>query len=191
MLLGLGNVGGAVFRLLRYQRALNFELVAVMSRNAHKRASNWARLDEWQIFDSWQALHYTLETERADAASRANAPKRRLGAIDAVVELMGGVDACLPIYDYFLRRGIPVVTANKALLAECGTKLFLLAQQHHTCIAYEASCGGGIPIIDALLHGLRSNCIHEFHGILNGTCNFILSQMATRPYAGGTGGSPA
>ena len=187
VLLGMGTVGGAVLRLFktRSQSAWNFELVAVMSRNARQclreQAPDGVGLDEWQIFDSWQALHAVLETEKNDV----DAAKRRLGTIDAVVELMGGVDTCLPIYDYFLGRGIPVVTANKALLAECGARLFPLAQQHQTYIACEASCGGGIPIIDALLHGLRANCIHEFHGILNGTCNFILSQMASEGRAYG------
>ena len=188
VLLGLGTVGGAVLRLLetRYKRAWNIEIAAVMSRGAREISLPVKA----QIFDSWCALHSALEAEKSDADSKAGAARKadgtdssfsanaKLGAIDAVIELIGGVDACLPIYQYFLRRGIPLVTANKALLAECGAELFMLAQQHNTFIACEASCGGGIPIIDALLHGLRANYIDEFHGILNGTCNFILSKMA-------------
>ena len=199
VLLGLGTVGGEVLRC--YKRAWNFELAAVMSRNVREISLPVNA----QIFDSWGALRSALEAEKADAACKPGADgkadaayksgadsksgadrradatdsnKTKLGAIDAVVELLGGVDACLPIYEYFLRQGVPIVTANKALLAECGARLFPLARQHGTVIACEASCGGGIPIIDALLHGLRANCIYEFHGILNGTCNFILSKMA-------------
>ena len=195
VLLGLGTVGGEVLRWLRYKRAWNFEIAAVMSRNVREMSLPV----NTRIFDSWDALHRALEAEKSGAdcktdaarksgadgrsgadakADAADSNKTKLGAIDAVVELLGGVDACLPIYEYFLRQGVPIVTANKALLAECGARLFPLARQHGTVIACEASCGGGIPIIDALLHGLRANCIHEFHGILNGTCNFILSKMA-------------
>ncbi len=70
-----------------------------------------------------------------------------------------------------------MVTANKSLLASRGPELFALARQHNTCIAFEASCGGGIPIIDALMRGLVANRIDALLGIVNGTCNFILTKM--------------
>jgi homoserine dehydrogenase len=73
--------------------------------------------------------------------------------------------------------GKPVVTANKSLLAARGPELFALARKHNTCIAFEASCGGGIPIIDALTRGLLANRIDALLGIVNGTCNFILTKM--------------
>ncbi|MEM9423820.1 MAG: homoserine dehydrogenase, partial [Spirochaetota bacterium] len=116
-----------------------------------------------QLFHNWAELRDGL---------------RHLPPVDAVIELMGGIDDCLPIYRHFLGEGVPIITANKALLAECGSELFPLARKNRTCIACEASCGGGIPILQTLLCGLRANQIHEFHGVLNGTCNFILSKMA-------------
>ena len=70
-----------------------------------------------------------------------------------------------------------MVTANKALLATKGRELFALAKQHNACIAFEASAGGGIPIIDALMRGLVANRIDALLGIVNGTCNFILTKM--------------
>jgi len=70
-----------------------------------------------------------------------------------------------------------VVTANKSLLAARGPELFALARKHDACIAFEASCGGGIPIIDAISRGLVGNRIDALVGILNGTCNVILTRM--------------
>jgi homoserine dehydrogenase len=70
-----------------------------------------------------------------------------------------------------------VVTANKSLLAARGPELFALARKHNTAIAFEASCGGGIPIIDALTRGLVANRIDALVGIVNGTCNVILTRM--------------
>ncbi len=69
------------------------------------------------------------------------------------------------------------MTANKSLLAARGPELFQLARKHNACIAFEASCGGGIPIINALTHGLVANRVDALVGIVNGTCNFILTQM--------------
>jgi homoserine dehydrogenase len=76
-----------------------------------------------------------------------------------------------------LKLGKPVVTANKSLLAARGAELISLAKRHQTCIAFEASCGGGIPIVNALINGLAANRIDALVGIVNGTCNFILTQM--------------
>ena len=184
LLIGVGTVGGAVLRILQQQRTgqanAAVEVAAVMSRHVTQRLQRQAPdylkwLGKSQIFNNWDELHCAL----APAANSA------IGKLDAVIELAGGVDNCLPIYRYFLQRGIPIITANKALLAECGTELFPLARQNGTSIACEASCGGCIPILQTLLHGLRTSRIHEFHGVLNGTCNFILSQMAAegRDYA--------
>ncbi len=96
-----------------------------------------------------------------------------------VIELAGGVS---PADDYFRRAltsGRHVVTANKSLLAAQGPELFALARKNKLSIAFEASCGGGIPIINALQFGMASNRIERLYGILNGTCNYILSQMTS------------
>ncbi len=98
-------------------------------------------------------------------------------SVDIVVELMGGKDAALTMTRRALARGKPVVTANKALLAEHGAELFRLAAEHNTDIYFGASVGGGIPIIRVLREGLVANRILSIHGILNGTCNYILTRM--------------
>lgn len=99
-------------------------------------------------------------------------------SIQIVVEVAGGVDPVGGFVERALRAGKHVVTANKALLAARGAELFALARQQNVCIAFEASCGGGIPILSALKFGLGANQIETLYGILNGTCNYVLSQMA-------------
>ncbi len=97
--------------------------------------------------------------------------------VDVVVELVGGTTIARKFVSEALKRGKPVVTANKALLAFCGKELFQLADEHHTEIYFEASVGGGIPCIKALREGLVANHVEVVYGILNGTCNYILSRM--------------
>lgn len=97
--------------------------------------------------------------------------------VDVVVELVGGTTIARKFVSEALRRGKPVVTANKALLAFCGKELFQLADEHNTEIYFEASVGGGIPCIKALREGLVANHVDAIYGILNGTCNYILSRM--------------
>lgn len=97
--------------------------------------------------------------------------------VDAVVELVGGTGFAKNLFEKALAAGKHVVTANKALLAHHGRELFALARSQGTTIGFEASCGGGIPIIRALYDGLLANDIQALYGIVNGTCNFILSQM--------------
>lgn len=98
--------------------------------------------------------------------------------VQIVIELFGGTGIALSSVERALSKGKAVVTANKALLAEHGPKLFDLARKNNTCIAFEASCGGGIPIIDALQRGLIANRHNALAGIVNGTCNFILTRMS-------------
>lgn len=161
-LLGCGVVGGGVQKILREQRELlrartdvDFELVhvAVKDRN-----------------------DYPPEHEQLPMTTDANA------AIDdprsnIIIELIGGTGIAGTFIERALKLGKPVVTANKSLLAARGAELFALARKHNTCVAFEASCGGGIPIIHALLSGLIANNVHALLGIVNGTCNFILTQM--------------
>ncbi len=99
-------------------------------------------------------------------------------SIQVGIELVGGTGIAKDIQRRLLESGKDVVTANKALLAKHGQELFALARQHHRCIAFEASCAGGIPIISALRCGLVANDITAMYGIVNGTCNYILSQMS-------------
>lgn len=97
--------------------------------------------------------------------------------IDIVVELIGGTDAARTLMLSAIARGKHVVTANKALLALYGNEIFAAAAEHNVEMAFEASVCGGIPIILALRQGLAANRIQEMLGILNGTANYILTQM--------------
>ena len=160
-LLGCGIVGGGVAsilldqrELLRQRMGLNFELRHVVVRDA-KKADRRGGLP--------------IGT---DAAAAIADP-----AVQIVVELVGGTTTAGDYVRSALKAGKPVVTANKALLASSGPELFKLARAHNSCIAFEARCGGGIPIINALTHGLVANRIDALVGIVNGTCNFILTQM--------------
>lgn len=161
-ILGHGIVGGGVVNILRAQAELlhrragvRFELRHVVVRDVdrHRHAGS--------------GLPFT-----ADAHAAIDDPRTGI-----VVELIGGVEGASKLVERALRLGKPVVTANKALLAARGPELFALARRHGACIAFEASCGGGIPIIHALCQGLVANRIDALVGILNGTCNVILTQM--------------
>lgn len=98
-------------------------------------------------------------------------------AIDVVIELIGGVGIARELVTKALENGKSVVTANKKLLAEYGGELFALADRYGAELAFEASVGGGIPCIRALRDGLVANQIQAICGILNGTCNYILTKM--------------
>lgn len=99
--------------------------------------------------------------------------------IDIVIELVGGTTFAKDIILRAIRSGKSVVTANKALLATSGRELFAEADAHNVDIGFEASVGGGIPCIKALREGLVANNISNILGILNGTCNYILTKMET------------
>lgn len=96
------------------------------------------------------------------------------------IEMVGGTDVAKQVQLKMLEAGKDVVTANKALLAEYGNELFRAAHRNNRCIAFEASCAGGIPIISAIRTGLTANNITAMYGIVNGTCNYILSNMTAK-----------
>jgi homoserine dehydrogenase len=96
------------------------------------------------------------------------------------IELVGGTEAAREIQLKMLRAGKDVVTANKALLAEYGNELYKAAHENGRCVAFEASCAAGIPIISGLRTGLAGNEIRAMYGIVNGTCNYILSNMTSK-----------
>ena len=97
--------------------------------------------------------------------------------VEVFVELIGGCDYARELIEAAIESGKHVVTANKALIAECGNALFEKAQAKGVTIAFEASVAGGIPVIKALREGLAANQIHWLAGIINGTGNFILTEM--------------
>ncbi len=98
--------------------------------------------------------------------------------IQIVAELMGGIHPAKELILKALRSGKHVVTANKALLAQCGQELFEVANQYQRHLFFEASVGGGIPVIKGLREGLVGNHLKAIYGIVNGTSNFILSKMS-------------
>jgi len=97
--------------------------------------------------------------------------------IDVVVELIGGLEKAKEFILASMKKGKHVITANKALLAECGYEIYTAAEQQGVNLGFEASVAGGIPIINALRHGLSANNIETALGILNGTSNYILTKM--------------
>lgn len=100
--------------------------------------------------------------------------------VDVVVETMGGYDVAFEVIQRALSNGKHVVTANKALIAERGNELFALASANEVTLAFESAVAGGIPIIKALREGLAANDIEWLAGIINGTGNFILSEMSAK-----------
>ncbi len=161
---GLGTVGAEVVRLIeRQQRNLSVRcgrpvrVIAISARSKTKKRG----LDLGGI--AWAK----------DALALANDPK-----IDVFVELMGGADdPALSAIEAALKNGKSVVTANKALIAKHGSKLAATAEKHGGALNYEAAVGGAIPIIKTLREGLAGTSIHRVYGILNGTCNYILTRM--------------
>jgi homoserine dehydrogenase len=168
-LLGCGVVGSGVAHILheqgeaiRQRTGLKLEVRHVVVRDAGKARPR---------------VHGPVHGEAERAIDDAKT--------DIVVELIGGIDVAGKYIERALKHGKAVVTANKSLLAARGPELFALARKHGTCIAFEASCAGGVPIVNALLHGLTANRIDALVGIVNGTCNFILTQMTRNgwPYS--------
>lgn len=98
-------------------------------------------------------------------------------SIDLIVELVGGTTIARTFTLEALKQGKPVITANKALLADFGEEMYKVARENRTGIYYEAAVGGGIPILRAQRAGLIGNRIESIYGILNGTCNYILTRM--------------
>ncbi len=163
-LLGLGTVGGGTLTVLRRNaqeitrragREIRVTLAAV--RNVEKAKQQFAG----------EGLTIT-----ADAAAVVNHPD-----IDIVVELIGGTEPAKTLVMQAIANGKHVVTANKALIAKHGNEIFAAAQAKGVMVAFEAAVAGGIPIIKAVREGLTANRIEWIAGIINGTTNFILSEM--------------
>src|SRR5499427_8833370 len=163
-LAGLGTVGSAVVQLLDRGRekliarcGRGIDVVAISARSRNKKRSFDADRFRWI----------------SDAAALARDPK-----IDVLVEVIGGAAGTAKLtVETALAAGKPVVTANKALLAAEGQRLAALAERHHVALNFEASVAGGIPIVKTLREGLNGNSFTRIYGILNGTCNYILSRM--------------
>ena len=161
---GLGTVGAGTMRLLQSERQLletrcqrPLEITAVSARD--KSIDRGVDLDDCEWFDDAVSL-----------AAKADA--------DIIVELIGGSEGVArQVCEAAIDAGRHVVTANKALIAMAGTELAVRAEARDVTLGFEAAVCGGIPIIKVLREGLAANRVTRLHGILNGTCNYILSQM--------------
>jgi len=161
---GVGTVGIGVIKILQQHTQLlnqragtDFEITAVSGRDRNK--SRPVSLDGMTWYDN-----------AVDLASDDN--------VEMVLELIGGSEGVAKdLCEAALKAGKPVVTANKALLAVHGTALAKLAEEKNVPLAYEAAVAGGIPIVKAMREGLAGNAISRVYGILNGTCNYILTEM--------------
>ncbi|MBI4196594.1 MAG: homoserine dehydrogenase [Deltaproteobacteria bacterium] len=165
-LLGLGTVGSGVWKILHERRALlreragvdlQIKKILVKHRNKKRTVSVPRRL----LTD--------------DISQILNDPE-----IQIVVEVMGGEGASLRAVLGAIRRGKHLITANKTLLANEGHKIFKEADRRQVSVGFEASVAGGIPIIKSIREGFVGNHIQEVYGIINGTSNYILSQMTER-----------
>jgi len=162
-LLGAGTVGGGTF--------------AVLQRNQEeirRRAGREIRISH--VADVDLARARAVVGGAAEVTSDARAVLQ-LPEIDAVIELIGGTTIAKTLVLEAIDAGKHVVTANKALLAVHGTEIFAAARENGVVVAFEAAVAGGIPIIKALREGLTANRIEWIAGIINGTTNFILSEM--------------
>jgi homoserine dehydrogenase len=162
-IIGGGTVGGGVFQAVQRNGALmasrlgvELSVVKVAVRDLGKQRA--VKIPAGMLTTDWQTV--------------VNDPR-----VNLVVELMGGTTTARLVVLAALKLGKPVVTANKALLSAHGEELFEAAQKSGANLYYEASVAGGIPIIKVLREGLIGNRITRLYGIVNGTCNYILTRM--------------
>ena len=159
-LLGFGTVGGAVARVLAASRFQGVELTHIFNRNVDRKRSSAA---------AKAVPSSVVWTDSIDVILRSD--------VDVVVELMGGLN---PVEEWLrkaLVAGKSVVTANKQLIAYRGTGLAKLAEKHNVQLLHGAAVAGGVPVIPGILQGLCGDQVTRLSGIVNGTCNYILSRM--------------
>jgi homoserine dehydrogenase len=162
-LIGLGTVGQGVVRVLKrnadeIQRRLGRPVVVTAAAARDLKRSRDCDLTGVKLVDDAQWL-----AREAD--------------VDIVVELAGSLQPARELVLAAIARGKPVVTANKQLLAEDGNAIFAAARERGVMVAFEAAVAGGIPVIKAIREGMAGNRIESIAGIINGTCNYILTQM--------------
>lgn len=166
-LIGCGTIGYGVVKLLEKQADL-------YARRVGRPVRLVRILDKQTTFnDPAAVIPYDRLTQ--DITDFFDTPHMHI-----VIELAGGRGIVSQFVQRALKSGRHVVTANKALLAAEGPELFRLARENGVSIGFEASCGGGIPCITALTMGLMANNVRALYGILNGTCNYILTEMTRK-----------
>lgn len=156
-ILGFGTVGSAVARILCDQPAHSpLKLTHVFNRDVERKRVDWVAED----------VRWSSDVEQVLASDA-----------DIIVELVGGVEPAQDWISRALSAGKSVVTANKKLIAQHGPLLSALARKHGGTISFGASVAGGVPVIDALQEGLAGDQLYKVCGILNGTCNYILTKI--------------
>lgn len=163
-LIGFGNVGAGVVKILREKKAS-------LSKKADLRI-NIKKICDKDI-TSKREISVDKSLLTRNVREILDDPQ-----IDIVIELIGGIHPAKEYIIEALKKGKNIITANKALLAQAGRELFALAHERGKSIYFEASVGAGIPIIKSLREGLVANRFNSIFGIVNGTSNFILSQMS-------------
>lgn len=158
---GLGTVGGGTFNVLQRNAA-----------EIARRAGRRIQIEQIGMRRPNPACNTQGVQTTADVFEVATNPE-----IDIVIELIGGYDVAYKLVMTAIENGKHVVTANKALIAVHGNEIFAAAQEKNVMVAFEASVAGGIPIIKALREGLSANKINWLAGIINGTGNFIMTEM--------------
>ena len=159
-ILGFGTVGSSVARVLAASRFPGLQLTHIFNRNVErKRSSDAAKVVPGPVV--W--------TDSFDEILRSD--------VDVVVELMGGLTPAEGWLRKALAAGKSVVTANKQLIAYRGPSLARLAAQHNVHLVHGAAVAGGVPVIPGMLQGLGGDQVTRLSGIVNGTCNYILSRM--------------
>jgi homoserine dehydrogenase len=169
-LLGLGTVGGGTLTVLRRNEA---EITRRAGRAIRVKVAAVRNLEKAQSLYAGEDIKIT--TNPMDVVENPE--------IDIVVELIGGTDLAKSLVLKAIENGKHVVTANKALLAIHGNEIFAAAQAKGVMVAFEAAVAGGIPIIKAVREGLTANRIEWIAGIINGTTNFILTEMRDKGLA--------
>lgn len=162
-ILGLGVVGSGTLNVLQRnalaiarRAGIEIQVVQAAVRDSHKNRP-------------CTTTTLTLTQDPMEVVRNPN--------LDVIIELMGGTEIAYQCVSEALKQRKSVITANKALLAKYGNELFQLAQDNGVTISFEAAVAGGIPIIKAVREGLAGNQIQSITGILNGTCNYMLTQM--------------
>jgi homoserine dehydrogenase len=162
-LIGIGTVGGGTYKVLTHNFEEIFNKTGIEIKITHVADKNIS-LAERTVNKSVVIMNDAFDLI-AD------------NEVDTVVELIGGIGVAKDLVKNALSNGKHVVTANKALIAMHGDELFQIAEKNNVVLAYEAAVAGGIPIIKVLREGLAGNKIELIAGIVNGTTNYILSEM--------------
>ncbi|MFA7706564.1 MAG: homoserine dehydrogenase, partial [Candidatus Omnitrophota bacterium] len=163
-LIGFGNIGCGVVKILQQRKSLLAQKIGI-------------EIVIKKICDKDLTLKRDVVVDKnclsRDVNDIINDPQ-----IDIIVELIGGINPARELILAALKKGKHVVTANKALLAEHGNELFAVANERGKNIYFEASVGAGIPIIKSIKEGLVANKFNAIFGIVNGTSNYVLTQMS-------------